>query len=193
MGANIYRALLVIFLIASLADAYSQCNINDRGTNLQVKANQYPYTVFYRNDMNGAFNYELNLNDGLNIYRTDLRELVRNGKGEVAKNEFDVVPLNIYGELFKIAFAPIKDYITEYKDGGQTYYTEYVEVRRHGFVTQLKAKAFVLLIATNLAGSRLANAPMPVTPGMKRLHPILPSTRANYFQDMFTTYLTTSI
>jgi hypothetical protein len=44
-----------------------------------------------------------------------------------------------------------------------------------------------------LAGSRLVNAPMPVTLGMKRFHPILPSTRANYFQDMFTTYPTTSI
>jgi hypothetical protein len=98
------------------------------------------------------------------------------------------------GQAFNSAFAPIEDYITErYKEGGQTYYTENEELRRHGFATQLKAKAFVLLSATNLAGSRLANAPMPVTLGMKRLHPILPSTRANYFQDMFTTYPTTSI
>jgi hypothetical protein len=193
MGAYIDRTVLIAMLIIGNTTVYGQCKINDRGINAQIEGNQHPYSVFYRGDQNGAFNYEQKLIDALNTFRTDLREMVNNGKGdskEDAKDKYAFIPVQVYDKLFKYAFAPIEDYITErYKDGGQTYYTGYEEVRRHGFATQLKAKAFVLLCATNLEGSRLANAPTVDKLGMK--HPIHPSAYANYLKEMFTTYSTT--
>ncbi|MGB0431570.1 MAG: hypothetical protein ACPGLV_13935, partial [Bacteroidia bacterium] len=157
MGANIYRVLLIISLIASLADAYSQCNINDRGTNLQVKANQYPYTVFYKNDPHGSFNYARNLNLALDSFRLNLRKLVKNGKGDIPRDINAEVPYDVFKRLFDDAYAPIVDYraIGRVKNNGDTVWSTKEDERRAAFSWQIKAKSFVLLCATNLQGNSL--------------------------------------
>jgi hypothetical protein len=177
------RSSLLLIIAFLSFDLSAQNCLDDNGTNTYVTPNQHPYTVIFKKD-NSIFSHNnQNSAQSLITFRSELREMLLDGRKEpYATRDVHNIYLT-YEQLCALA----------YESGIENYVDHKTDRHEKGFAYQLKAKAFVLLSATNLAGSRLANAPMPVTPGMKRFHPILPSTRANYFQEMFTTYPTTSI
>ena len=139
------RSTLVLIITFLALDLSAQNCINDNGTNSFVTPNQHPYTVFFKKQ-NSIFNHNnQNRAQSLDIFRARLREILLDGR----KEPYDTRDVeNIYKTYEQLCALAYESSIENYVDH---------KTNRHNtkFAYQLKAKAFVLLCATNKAGLTL--------------------------------------